>query len=617
MPQHIDVHKVFAKFFEPDPIQGFAYALSKKLAEGHTCIEPERYLKSLRQKDGAEENPFFNCLDDLKTDSLAKSKWVTSDPNLVQPFVLHQTRLYIQRYFQYESEIIDQIFRFIEHEKSVESNRKEQLLKQKQFIEKLFSNHIADTSLSREERIDWQRIAAVTSILKNFSIITGGPGTGKTTTVAKILALLYSMDPELKVALTAPTGKAAARMKESLLTAREEIPDLSPELKESFAEINASTIHRLLGSIKNSHYFKSNADNPLSYDVVIVDESSMIGAGLMAKLLTAIEPSARVMLLGDKDQLASVEAGSIFGDICLTQHGCMNVVAPAHADFVNKFISKSESKLSNPFISGSSQGNPLQGHITELKRSYRFKSTEGIGMFSKAVINGQYTDKLLEEPQTDKGEFVKVCRAYNAPELTGLIDHYRDYILEKDKAIALQKLNIVRILCAVRSGKYGVDHYNRLIEDRLEEEKLIKPNDIFYEHQPIMITKNDYSFRLFNGDVGIIRKDEAGTLKAWFEDGDVADGVRGIHPGLLTSYDTVFAMTIHKSQGSEFSHVGIVLPDDENIPLLTRELVYTGITRARKSAVLFTSAEVLKGSIGKQVERASGISGRLLNSDRE
>jgi exodeoxyribonuclease V alpha subunit len=617
MPQHLDVHKVFAEFFEPDSIKGFAYALSKKLEEGHTCIDPEIYRESLRLKDGTEENPFFNGMDDLKVESLLKNKWLTSDPNLPQPFVLHQGRLYIQRYFQYESEIIDQIARFIEQGKSSESKRREQLVTQMQFIESLFSNHVADSSLSPEEQIDWQRVAAVNSILKNFSIITGGPGTGKTTTVAKILALLYSLDQNLKVALTAPTGKAAARMQGSLLSARKELPDLSTKLRERFAEMNSSTIHRLLGGRKNSHYFKYNADNLLSYDVVIVDESSMIGASLMAKLLTAIKPTAKVLLLGDKDQLASVEAGSIFGDICLTQHGRMNMLTPDHADFVNKFISNSTSKLSSAFINEPSQGNILQGHITELKRSHRFKSTEGIGLFSKAVINGQYSDKLLVEPKTEKGEFVKVSQAYNSPELDDLIDHYEDYIHEKDIATALQKLNKVRILCAVRSGKFGVDQYNRWIEGRLEEKKLLKPKDSFYEYQPIMITRNDYSLDLFNGDVGIIRKDEDGTLKAWFEDGDEEEGVRGIHPGYLTAYDTVFAMTIHKSQGSEFTHVGIVLPDDDNIPLLTRELVYTGITRASKSAVLFTSAGVLKGSIGKQVERASGITGRLLISDKE
>ena len=205
-----------------------------------------------------------------------------------------------------------------------------------------------------------------------------------------------------------------------------------------------------------------------------------------------------------------------------------------------------------------------------------------------------------------------VCNDYESDELEKLFSFYKDYIVETDIIEALKKLNKVRILCAVRSGRYGVNHYNNMVEEYLEKEELIIPNDSLYENQPIMVTKNDRELNLFNGDVGIIRKGDDGKLKAYFESPDTESGYMEIPTIYLTDYVTVFAMTIHKSQGSEFENVGIVLPNDENQPLLTCELIYTAITRAKHSATIFTSKDVLINGAKKQVARASGITDRFL-----
>lgn len=384
---------------------------------------------------------------------------------------------------------------------------------------------------------------------------------------------------------------------------------------QNFNKLKASTLHRLLGYQPGTHYFRHNEDNPLDYDVVIVDESSMIGVSMMAKLLNAIKPTSKLILLGDKDQLASVDAGTVFGDICLTQKGFMNTMSQEGTAFINRFISDNGAGLTDNFIWNEPLKNLLQQHIIELKKSWRFKSTEGIGEFSNAVINGTVTDELIKKPVPATGQYVKVCNDYESIDLTSLMGAFKAYILEDDILQALQKINQVRFLCAVRSGRYGVEHYNKLISSYLEREGCLNPSNSFYENQPIMITRNSKEHNLFNGDVGLIRKDaDTDRLMAYFEDGDNEKGYRAISTSYLSEFTTVFAMTIHKSQGSEFNQVGIVLPDDENTPLLTRELIYTAITRAKQRAIVFSSNEVLKAGVGKLVERASGITNRFINA---
>jgi exodeoxyribonuclease V alpha subunit len=618
MPHTIDVHKEFASFFKDEQLEAAAYAVSQKLEEGHTCLNIENYNIKLSEDESQE-----NKLAAIDIEAVRKSSFVSESLDKVQPFILHKGNLYLQRYFSYESEIINKIEQMIDQEHDSEF-KEELLIQHKDFMLDLFSDHKVYNEFTVEENINWQLVGAITAMLSNFSIITGGPGTGKTTAVAKLLAILYTIKPDIKIALAAPTGKAAARMKESLMAAviRGEngndrlIRELNDDML-NFNKLQTSTLHRLLGYRPGTHYFKHDEDNPLDYDVVIVDESSMIGASMMAKLLNAIKSDSKLIMLGDKDQLASVEAGSIFGDICLTQKGVMNTLNHQRIALINTFIGDKQAGLSKEYNQSSSSSNILQQHIIELKKSWRFKSTEGIGEFSHAVINGNLSDELLTKPVPEEGQYVKVCNNYESKDLTDLMDGFKAYIKEEDILKALTNLNQVRFLCAVRSGRYGVQHYNNRVSSYLAEEGLLKPTNTFYENQPIMITQNNKEYNLFNGDIGLIRKDVlTDKLVAYFEDGDEVKGFRAISTTYLSEFTTVFAMTIHKSQGSEFKHVGIVLPDDENTPLLTRELIYTAITRAKERAIIFSSNEVLKAGVAKQVERASGITYRFINLNK-
>lgn len=614
MSSPIHVHQEFASFFNDKNVEAAAYAVSLKLAEGHTCVNIESYNAALKEQ-GTEESE----LKPIDNELLIKSPFVSEAADEIQPFILHAGNLYLQRYFSYETEIIAQIQQLIKEEQQRSEALANELTKHKAFIQYLFSDHKVFADCSPEENINWQLVAAITAMLSNFAIITGGPGTGKTTAVAKLLALLYTINPSTKIALAAPTGKAAARMKASLMSAviRNDngkdslIRALNDDMK-SFDKLKASTLHRLLGYQSGTHYFKHNANQPLDYDVVIVDESSMIGASMMAKLLQAIKPSCKLIMLGDKDQLASVEAGSIFGDICLTQAGAMNQLSRERSQMINAFITDKAAQLSESYTYTEASTNVLQQHIIELKKSWRFKSTEGIGAFSHAVIRGTLSEALIDRATPQTGQYVKVCHDYAAPELTTLMHAYQAYIQEKDIAQALSKMNQVRFLCAVRSGNYGVNYYNDLIRSYLTNEGLLSPSPTFYENQPIMITQNDKEHQLFNGDIGLIRKDSIqDKYMAYFEDAESEQGYRALPTTYLSQFTTVFAMTIHKSQGSEFNHVGIILPNDQNTPLLTRELIYTAITRAKESAIIFSSKAVLKAGARKQVERASGITQRF------
>lgn len=612
MKQNIDVHKVFADYFDGIEIQTLAYAVSKNLSEGHICLDIINYNQLIVDTaidDLLELNPFLVEGFIFRIEEIEKSCFVSKSNKTDKAFIIHGHKIYLQRYFLYETEIIEQINKFINYEKKNLAEAQDILLQQKDFIKTLFETTNTSEVLSKEEQINWQLVATLSVLQKNISIITGGPGTGKTTTMAKILAILYRNNPDLKVAIAAPTGKAAARMKESLGQARDYLPNLSSDIKKRFDDLEAKTIHRLLGYLKNSPYFRHNKDNTLEYDFIIVDESSMISAPLMAKLLNAVSPHSRLVLLGDKNQLASVEAGSVFGDICLAQGEGMNKFSSLSAEFINSFITNDEAKIPDEYIDNKPLNKLLDEHIVELKRSHRFKADQGIGLFSKALINGYISDEDYGNSDNSVGEYVRLEENYTSPLLNQFMHKYKTYICEKNISKALIKINEVRFLCAVHEGKYGVKYYNQLIEKYLHSKSLLYPKEGFYENQAILITKNDYSLGLYNGDVGIIRKDKNNILKAWFEG---ADGeLKQILPGFISAFDTVFAMTIHKSQGSEFSSVALILPDDENLSLLTRELLYTAITRAKKEVVVFGRKAVINDASQRKVERASGIIERI------
>ncbi len=585
-----NVHQQFAEYFPSETLRPYLYLLSKKMSEGHICID----LNEIEESD----------LDNLYLfrKKIFQYEKLVSDGSQTEPFILFNNRLYLHRYFKYETIIADSIHRFIKNEKEQRELNERLLKEHTSFIKELF---LTETKSGSETQINWQLVAGISASLNQFTIITGGPGTGKTTTVAKILAILYSINPALKVALAAPTGKAAARMGESLKNATSNAQiNMSEEIKNGFETIVPSTIHRLLGYQPQSIYFKHDENNPVNYDVVIIDESSMIDVALFAKLFLALGPDTKVILLGDKDQLASVEAGSLFGDLCEAQEK-LNLFTPKRMEFINSFIDDKTQQLSASFATKSP--HPLAGHIIELQKSHRFSDDKGIGKFSKAII--QNKPEVIKEYFKNEDVQVEIDSIYSEKIFNDFIKGYKAFIEEKDILESLKKLNNLKVLCVIREGEQGLYAINKKIEQYLIKQNLIRITGDFYQNRPVMITSNNYELNLFNGDIGIVREDENKELKVWFED---KGNLVSFSPSYISNAETVFAMTIHKSQGSEFEKVMVILPDMENVPLLTRELLYTAVTRAKNQVIVQGEEAAILKAADSFVKRGSGIIQRFI-----
>lgn len=591
MNQDIDLW--FARFFPDEAIQPFAYRLSQHLREGHVCI---------RIPDQEELTP----LGPLSNKALEKvSPAMIAGTDASVPFIVYDGSLYLQRYFRYETSIIDHL------DLRLSSSLDKRAMYQKQISElkTLIAEEAAVNDLSglaSDEMVDWQLIAVLRVLQNDFSIITGGPGTGKTTTLAKLLRLLFALQPESRVALAAPTGKASMRMLDSL---KERTKDYPGDFVRYIQQLKPFTLHRLLGYQPNSIYFKHNRKLPLNYDWVIVDEASMIDMPLFAKLLEACSTSTRLLLLGDKDQLASVEAGSLFGDLCLAA-GNLNRYPVESIKWLNDFINDPKRKIPEEYAVGVNAG--LSSYITELRHSRRFQQQGGIGKLSLSIIRGEVKE-AIDLLQIDKSDTIRLINGNDERAFAEFVSGYYNFLEENDTIEALTKLNQLRVLVAVREGESGLFRINQKIERILHDQRpdLIRPDGSFYHNRPIIITKNNYELGLYNGDVGIVRR-EPGTRKlvAYFES-EPDKPLRSFIPASLNDCETVFAMTIHKSQGSEFDRVLMVLPEQADNPLLTRELLYTGITRAKQYACIQGSEESLLAGISRQVLRISGIQTRM------
>lgn len=424
-----------------------------------------------------------------------------------------------------------------------------------------------------------QKRAARNALLRPFSMISGGPGTGKTTTVLKILLLMLENQPDLSVQLAAPTGKAAARLQQSILEGLAKI-DCAAAVRVRVEEQRASTIHRLLGPVPGSVFFRHNAQNPLAADLVVVDEASMVDLPLMAKLFEALPSACRVIMLGDKDQLASVEAGSVLSGIVDAA-----VMGPGQDDKA-----------------------PLAGTVTLLNRNFRFGNDSAIFRVCNAVREGNGAE-ALELAQAGSNADVAWRRLPAAAQLKEklrpeVVAGFGSFLQKASPEEALANLGRFQILTALRQGPFGKENINLLVEEILREEGLIVPGRRNYAGRPLMVTENDYAVRLFNGDVGVLLEDESGTLMAFFrsEEGEI----RKISPLRLPFTEPAFAMTVHKAQGSEFDEVLFLLPARDT-PILTRELLYTGISRARRKVGLWCEADLLQAAIARKVSRASGL----------
>ncbi len=596
----IDLHfgNFIASFNEDGKEDIFLAAalLSRNLRDGHVCLDLKTLAGTVVYKSENEEG-IIQCPQlDLWLNSLGKSPCV-GNPGDFKPLILDEkNRLYLQRYQQYEKDIAG----FILARTAISNELKfDGLHLHKKLIEYFNKN--------RKEDVNWQKVASAAALLKNFLIISGRPGTGKTTTITKIMAFLLEIKgANMRIALAAPTGKAADRLQESVKKTKAKIncPD---SIKEIIPE-TASTIHRLLGSISGSPYFRFNEKNKLPFDLVIVDEASMIDLPLMSKLMSAISNNASLILLGDHNQLASVDAGVVLGDIC------SNYPASIYsADFSERI-----KDMSGESIIAGNMPPGVQDCITQLQQNYRFAEQSGIGVLSRAVEDGD-ADKALNLLQSEKYPDISWMSIENEKSLrrlrTIIIEKYKDYLnavtvgFSGDENV-FDLFERFRILCALRVGSWGTERINVYIEKVLSEEGMINPRSAYYEGRPVMIVQNDYNLNLFNGDVGIILKDrdENDHLKVFFRDNK--GSIRKIFPARLPRHETVWAMTVHKSQGSEFEEVLLVL-SDKDIPILTRELVYTGITRAISKVNIWTGKEILSKAVSRRISRQSGLADAL------
>jgi len=574
-----------------------AALLSNAVGNGNICLNLADITGKGIRMDG----------EDFKVPKLEKlhhsllSTPVVGSPGEFRPLVLDGNgRLYLYRYWKYERDLACII---LNKAAMTCGPIDEQLLIKG--LDRLFPT-------VAEEGIDWQKVAALAALRKKFSIISGGPGTGKTSTVVKIIALLLEQEKgnPPRIALAAPTGKSAMRLKESIGMMKGML-DCADSIKKHIPQ-DVSTIHRLLGPIRGSVRFRYSNENPLPYDAVIIDEASMVALPLMAKLAAALKQDAQLILIGDRDQLASVEAGAVLGDMC--GGGRQEMFSPGFGKLVADLAGKE--------IPAAAPGDPLPpltDSLVILKKNYRFPADSGIGAAGRAVNAGKGKDALA----MFQGNAFPDIAWHDVPKLDGLkkavmgaaVEGYGAYLAAGSAAEALRLFDTFRFLCALHQGPYGVAGINILIEAILAGKGLIDPRQRWYRGRPVLITVNDYNMKLFNGDVGITFPDleEGGALRVFFP---AADGVvRKISPVRLPAHETVYAMTIHKSQGSEFDRIHMLLPGNDS-PILTRELIYTGITRARKKVDMWGNEEIFVTAVSRRIERKSGLGETLWPSGK-
>lgn len=520
-------------------------------------------------------------------------------------------------------------------------------------------------------RGDPQATAALSALHHTLLLVTGGPGTGKTTTITRLLALLVAQALHAgttapRIALAAPTGRAAERMAESVRNAVQSLAaGVDPALL-AYLPTAGTTLHRLLGTIPDAATFRHHADNPLPLDIVVVDEASMIDLPLMAKLVEAVPDGARLVLLGDPDQLPSVEAGDVLAGILRAAGGgehatfamsdaatapepsppafalrpresgqarsAQNGRRPApegRAQRVNPVTLLSENTTSTGSRLGGSDNNnettaassvsTFPARRIHLHRSYRQQDSLDLAPLATAVRTGDAATalSLLREHTLDGVHFHEGLTDPLQSHREHLVAHWSALADTTDPAHALALASRLRLLTAVREGPQGARALNARIETLLAERAAATPRrdapanvDRRYFHgRLLLVTENSYRHRLFNGDIGICLPDAAGTAMAWFPGEDPAHP-RPFHPAALPAHDSAFAMTVHKAQGSEFDAVWLLLPDRFN-RVLSRELVYTAITRARRELHVAGSAEVIADALGRHAGRWSGLGWRL------
>ncbi|MCQ4315707.1 exodeoxyribonuclease V subunit alpha [Stutzerimonas zhaodongensis] len=560
----------------PDMVLLAAALCCEALASGDVCLPLERL---------AGKRPWAEV--DLSLPALATWRAQLEASPLIgargeyAPLILDGDRLYLARYQAYEEQLAEQLLARAADAPAVD--------------ERQLSDSLARLFAFNRQSPDWQRLAAAQAVRRRLAVISGGPGTGKTTTVVRLLAALLEQPggERLAIGLAAPTGKAAARMAEAIRNAKAELP-VSDAVKAALPD-EARTLHRLLGSRGDSPKVRHDAAKPLALDVLVVDEASMVDLALMAKLVAALPPKARLILLGDKDQLAAVEAGAVFAELCEGR----GFDTQAAADL---------QRITGQHVPVETPRSRLGDAVVLLTHSHRFAGDSGIGELARRINAGDAkgTVALLQEGRADL--------AWNeTPSPAALIERleqgYSPYLQaarQADPSAAFEAFNGFRALTAQREGAFGLTGINEALEARFKRRLGVPARERWYPGRAVMVRQNDYALGLFNGDIGLCLKTEQG-LRVFFE-GD--DGYRGFAPARLPSHDSAFAMTVHKSQGSEFTEVLLALPEQPS-PLLTRSLFYTGITRAKRKVEIWALPARLAEAVVTRAERAAGLAERL------
>ena len=666
----------FAQFLHAEKPEATGLSLlaaalaSHQLGRGHVCLDlaaalagPERTLNlppdEAVKKSGALNRDADTKLPILPAQFLKRislEKWeaafqpdVVSDGSQVAPLVYQNGKLYLYRYWRYEQQVAASVALRLGAAAKLSPPP---VARVQQLLEALFG------PVQPHSATDWQRLACALAARQHFAIITGGPGTGKTTTVVRLLALLQALHLEarprtrtpqdtswqpLRIRLAAPTGKAAARLGESIAAKLGQLPLDQIGGKEVVAGIPSEvvTLHRLLGSRRNVRRRTYNADNPLPVDLLVVDEASMVSLSGMADLVAALPPAARLVLIGDKDQLSSVEAGSVLGELC--RRAGEGHYLPAMATWLSEATGHTV-----PLDKQDAKGLQLDQAVAMLRFSHRFDSSSGIGQIALAVNDGNVASvkALLQTPTPDLA-YLQLNSPQGEAYARLLVDgdvnpeigktlkgqrrqgygHYLSLLAAEPQsgdphaydrwaAEVLRAHRSFQLLCVLRNGPWGVSGLNKSIAGVLHARGLIPATSGWYAGRPVMVTRNNPALRLTNGDIGVVLPFPVDTngskaLRVAFPD-EEGHGVRWFAPHRLDDVETVYALTVHKSQGSEFNHVAVALPEKAS-PVLTRELLYTGITRASHwfSLVNPGGERLIETAVEQRVYRSSGLADLL------
>ena len=638
-------------------------ALSASLRDGHSCLPLDAvaskrlFVDLVRQQISQvplglaeQEQPAINngFLFESTTVLTALLEQLPLGEDAQQPIVFNNGRLYLRRYYQFEQELKQAVAARRTIKPMSEPQAQEQVELIKNIIAKLFPDSVnSDSDASITEDIDWQALAVANAINKDFAIIAGGPGTGKTYTVTKLLAALIMLaladakgsvknsaksagdTPSTpRISLVAPTGKAAQRLSESIINAvqgfrgdiDDDVLDLIPE--------SAQTLHRLLGVIPEQVNFRHNQDNLLAVDILLIDEVSMVDLPMMTRIFRALPAHTKVILLGDADQLPSVAVGSVLADFAPRPHHGFSDINHQYLTLVTGFESLTKQTDNAELAEQSAEKNSEQclkhysvaDCVTFLMKSRRFDGKGGIGRIANYVISGQYQEswQLLKESSEVTSNAIdseqKQLTLLNGSVetwLAPLVSQYYQPLSEcKNIADAFALLAKFRILSSTRKGPQGVESLNTLVIEILRNKKVIPYKNFaassdLYPTQPIMISENDYRLGVYNGDIGLLWRNSQGHLMAVFE--NASGEYDWIMPSRLPKFETVYAMTIHKTQGSEFDHVAMVLPEQKDNKLLSCELLYTGITRAKSKLSIASAEGIWQSGVSQQVIRYSGL----------